>query len=66
MPWKNKVPKVNGYIFRESNSTFLFLPAIPYDQILSLKSTVKTLKIGTPRLTTVFVVNIKQFDFTMQ
>ena len=28
--------------------------------------TVKTLKIGTPRLTTIFVVNIKQFDFTMQ
>ena len=28
--------------------------------------TVKTLKIGTPSLTTVVVVNIKQFDFTMQ
>ena len=28
--------------------------------------TVKTLKIGTPRLTTVVVLNIKQFDFTMQ
>ena len=30
------------------------------------RCTVKTLKIGTPRLTTVVVVNIKQFDFTMQ
>ena len=29
-------------------------------------STVKTLNIGTPRLTTVFVLNIKQFNFTMQ
>ena len=28
--------------------------------------TVKTLKIGTPRLTTIVVLNIKQFDFTMQ
>ena len=32
----------------------------------SIQSTVKTLKIGTPRLTTVVVFNIKQFDFTMQ
>ena len=30
------------------------------------KVTVKTLKIGTPRLTTVVVLNIKQYDFTMQ
>ena len=29
-------------------------------------TTVKTLKIGTPRLTIVVVVNIKQFEFTMQ
>ena len=29
-------------------------------------STVKTLKIGTPRPTTVDVLNLKQFDFTMQ
>ena len=29
-------------------------------------STVKTLNIGTPRLTTVVVLNIKQFNFTMQ
>ena len=28
--------------------------------------TVKTLNIGTPRLTTVVVQNIKQFNFTMQ
>ena len=28
--------------------------------------TVKTLKIGTARLTTVVVLHIKQFDFTMQ
>ena len=28
--------------------------------------TVKTLNIGTPRLTTVVVLNIKQFNFTMQ
>ena len=28
--------------------------------------TVKTLKIGTPRLTTVVVLNIKQFNSTMQ
>ena len=28
--------------------------------------TVKTLNIGTPRLTTVVVLNIKQFDFTTQ
>ena len=28
--------------------------------------TVKTLKIGTPRLTIVAVFNIKQYDFTMQ
>ena len=27
--------------------------------------TVKTLNIGTPRLTTVVVLNIKQFNFTM-
>ena len=27
--------------------------------------TVKTLKIGTPRLTTVAVLNIKQYDFTV-
>ena len=30
------------------------------------KCTVKTLNIGTPRLTTVVVLNIKQFNFTMQ
>ena len=29
-------------------------------------NTVKTLKIGTPRLTTLVVLNIKQFDFIMQ
>ena len=29
-------------------------------------STVKTLNIGTPGLTTVVVLNIKQFNFTMQ
>ena len=28
--------------------------------------TVKTLNIGTPRLTTVVVLNIKQFNFTMK
>ena len=28
--------------------------------------TVKTLNIGTPRLITVVVLNIKQFDFTMK
>ena len=28
--------------------------------------TVKTLKIGTPRPTTVAILNIKQYDFTMQ
>ena len=28
--------------------------------------TVKTLNIGTPRLTTIVVLNIKQFNFTMQ
>ena len=27
---------------------------------------VKTLNIGTPRLTTIVVLNIKQFNFTMQ
>ena len=32
----------------------------------TFKSTVKTLKIGTPRLTTVAVLNIKQYDFTIQ
>ena len=31
-----------------------------------LIDTVKTLNIGTPRLTTVVVLNIKQFNFTMQ
>ena len=30
-----------------------------------VKNTIKTLKIGTPRLTTIVVLNIKQFDFTM-
>ena len=30
------------------------------------KNTIKTLKIGTPRLTTIVVINIKQFNFTMQ
>ena len=29
-------------------------------------NTVKTLNIGTPRLTTVVVLNIKQFNFTMK
>ena len=29
-------------------------------------TTVKTLNIGTPRLTTVVVLNMKQFNFTMQ
>ena len=29
-------------------------------------NTVKTLNIGTPRLTTIVVLNIKQFNFTMQ
>ena len=33
---------------------------------VSCAITVKTLKIGTPRLTTVAVLNIKQYDFTMQ
>ena len=28
--------------------------------------TLKTLKIGTPRLTTVAIFNLKQYDFTMQ
>ena len=31
-----------------------------------IRNTVKTLNIGTPRLTTVVVLNIKQFDLTMQ
>ena len=31
-----------------------------------LTTTVKTLIVGTPRLTTVVVLNIKQFNFTMQ
>ena len=38
-------------------------------QTLMSQSTVKTLNIGnigTPRLTTVVVLNIKQFNFTMQ
>ena len=30
------------------------------------KNTVKTLNIGTPRLNTVAVLNIKQFNFTMK
>ena len=30
------------------------------------QSTVKTLNIGTPRLNTVAVLNIKQFNFTMK
>ena len=29
-------------------------------------NTVKTLNIGTPRLTIIVVLNIKQFNFTMQ
>ena len=28
--------------------------------------TVKTLNVGTPRQTTIVVLNIKQFDFTLQ
>ena len=32
----------------------------------SLKCTVKTLNIGTPRPATVVVLNIKQFNFTMK
>ena len=32
----------------------------------SQSNTVKTLNIGTPRLTTVVFLNIKQFNFTMQ
>ena len=31
-----------------------------------LKSTVKTLNIGTPRPATVVVLNMKQFNFTMK
>ena len=34
--------------------------------LIKILSTVKTLNIGTPRLTTVVVLNIKQFNFTMQ
>ena len=39
-----------------------------HENCLPLKTqiTVKTLNIGTPRLTTVVVLNIKQFNFTMQ
>ena len=48
---------------------FLRLP--PYSAIKqgyppTRMTTVKTLNIGTPRLTTVVVLNIKQFNFTMQ
>ena len=32
----------------------------------SLRSTVRTLNIGTPRPATVVVLNIKQFNFTMK
>ena len=39
-----------------------------HDSILCYHTfiTVQTLNIGTPRLTTVVVLNIKQFNFTMQ
>ena len=37
-----------------------------YSWMAKADNTIKTLKIGTPRLTAVVVLNIKQFDFTMQ
>ena len=39
---------------------------LPVTNPLTSSVTVKTLKIGSPRLTTVVIFNIKQFDFTMQ
>ena len=35
-------------------------------RVVQISYTVKTLKIGTPRLTAIIVLNIKQFDFIMQ
>ena len=40
--------------------------SVPIHLTLYQPVTVKTLNIGTPRLTTIVVLNIKQFNFTMQ
>ena len=39
---------------------------MPQESQIFPRITVKTLNIGTPRLTTIVVLNIKQFNFTMQ
>ena len=69
-------PLFQSFLKRGTNFKTLFASL---KQFLSLKSssplrreakkkgnTVKTLKIGTPRLTTVVVLNIKHYDFSMQ
>ena len=38
----------------------------PMRMFVCVTITVKTLNIGTPRLNTVAVLNIKQFNFTMK
>ena len=37
-----------------------------YDTVLATKTTVKILKIGTPKINTIIVLQMEQLDFTVQ
>ena len=62
---KSKVTQLMGstsYIMNASDTLVLFL----YIMFVSFTYTVKILKIGTPEIITIIVLQLEQMDFTVQ
>ena len=64
-PQKLKTAKINTFVFQSKMQKFCDAKIYQY-RVSPLRATVKILKIGTPGLTTVVVLNIKHYDFSMQ